>query len=241
MLAKEDEFFHGRSLVCPGRELRITGRCLTVDLGRHAEASLEDIQGHDIVRALPRERRDKDIGRLLTGLVTSLPVGVLAHGHDHRGATWFDEDHGVVWLLAYRLHRSGQPDDFFPWAQQLDADEELFPTAADYERLELERAERFVKSVLIESQLLLKEARANREVEVSRALGGAYAVGVAVEVADDLESITVAFDLTTLRVPEHKAAILAVLAPTPDWVEVDKMPIRGLRHTEQAYQYTSSS
>lgn len=241
MLAQEDEFFHGRSLVCPSRELRITGRCLVEDLGREPEVRLEDIQGHEIIRALARERRHKDIGRPLTGLTTSLPVGVLAHGHDHRGATWFDEGHGVVWLLAYRLHRSGQPDDFFPWAQELDKDEDLFPTEADYERLERERADRFVKSILIDSQRLLKKARATPEVEVNCALGGAYGVGVAVEVADDLESITVAFDLVTLRVPEHIAAILAALVPEPDWVEVDAMPNRDLRYTEQAYQYTSSS
>lgn len=241
MLAQEDEFFHGRFLVGPNRELRITERCLTEDLRRGPDAHLEDIQNHEIIRALVRERRDKDIGRPLTGLTTQLPVGVLAHGHDHRGATWFDEQHGVVWLMAYRLHRSGQPDDFFPLVQELDAQDQLFPTETDYERLELDRADRFVKSVLIESQQLLKAGRATPEVEVSRELGGAYAVAVTVEVADDLESITVAFDLRTLRIPEHKLAILAALVPAGGWVEVDRMPSRALEHTEQAYQFTGPS
>jgi hypothetical protein len=141
VLAQQDEFFHGRSLVGPGRELRVAERCLTEDLGCRPDTGLEDIQNHEIVRALVRERRGKDIGRPLTGLVTQLPAGVLAHGHDHRGATWFDEQHDVVWLMAYRRHRSGEPDDFFPWVQTLDSQEQLFPTDTDYERLELERAD----------------------------------------------------------------------------------------------------
>lgn len=240
MLARDAEFFHGRALVGLGRELRITERCLKEDLQRSSDARFEDLQGHDIVRAFVRERRDKGIGRPLTGLTTRLPVGVLSHGHDHRGATWFDEEAGVVWLMAYRRHRSGKPDDFFPWVQDLDSREELFPTEADYEQLEVDKAERFVKTVLIECPQILKAARATPEVEVNRELGGEYAIAVTVEVADDLQSITIAFDLRTLRIPEHKLAILAAFAPDPEgWEEVGAMPNRALLNTEQAYQYTS--
>lgn len=142
--------------------------------------------------------------------------------------------------MAYRLHRSGQPDDFFPWVQELDSKEGLFPTEADYEQLEIDKADRFAKTILIECPQLLKAARATPEVEVNWELGGEYTIGVTVEVADDLESMTVAFDLGTLRIPQHKWAILAAIAPDPDgWEEVGAMPNRALRATEQAYQYTS--
>jgi hypothetical protein len=242
VLERDDEFFFGRALVGLGRELRITERCLTDDLSRGPDAVFEDLQSLDIIRAFVRERRDKDIGSPLTGLTTQVPVGVLRHGHDHRGATWFDEDHDVVWLMAYRLHRSGKPDDFFPWVQDLDAREELFPTEADYEQLERDRADRFTKAILIECPQILKAAREAPDTEIARELGGEYAIAVTVEVADDLEAITIAFDLRTLQVVEHMPAILAALAPDPEgWEVVGRMPKRALRDTEQAFQYTGRS
>lgn len=141
--------------------------------------------------------------------------------------------------MAYRRHRSGEPDDFFPWVQELDKRGELFPGKADYEQLEHDRAERFAKAILIECPQVLKVARASPDTEIKRELGGEYAIAVTVEVADDLEAITIAFDLRTLQVVEHIPAILAALAPDAEgWEEVGRMPKRVLLDTEWAFQYT---
>jgi hypothetical protein len=67
----------------------------------------------------------------------------LGIGNDHRGVTWWDAAAQVVWLCAYGLHRSGEPDDAFHYFDQLLDSGSIYPTPADYEWLENDLTEGF--------------------------------------------------------------------------------------------------
>jgi hypothetical protein len=221
------------AFICEEWDLRITERCLRDDLGRDAETAFADLVNLDIVKALVRERRFKTFGgRQVRPLTCGCEVWVVAHGNDHRGATWYDEANRVVWLLAYRLHRSGEDDDFFPYCKEIDAAGELMPTVADVTRLIRERDRWFVYALAIEAPRLLLKAQ---EDGPQRAvIGGRYGVEVEVEVADDLQGITIAFDATTVP-PGLWQVILAAFHPDTDWTQVTAMPSRALEQTEIAW------
>jgi hypothetical protein len=128
-----------RSFICKRYELRVTRRCLEEDLGRDPDsdfAELLDKATPEIVTALVKKRCDSPMDRSeIAPLSSGRTVYRLAFGDDHRGGTWHDERFGVVWLLAYRLHRSGKPDDAFPYIKGLDEAGRLLPTEADYKAL----------------------------------------------------------------------------------------------------------
>lgn len=139
--------FDRGSFVCSDWELRITNRCLEEDLGRRAGTAMADLQGIEIVNALITERRNKATDtRQVSPLTCGQQVWVLSRGHDHRGGTFFDEQERVIWLVAYRVHRSGSEDDFFPYCKNLDRQDRLLPDEADYERLIRDRDQRFCTS-----------------------------------------------------------------------------------------------
>ena len=237
-LLREGEFFHTGALVCASWELRITQRCLVEDLGRRGEASFEDVAGEPIVQAFMRERRSKTTGtRNVEPLSHRREVSVIGQGHEHRGGTWFDRKHHVIWLVAYRRHRSGEQDDFYPWCKRLDEEDRLLPTEDDYQRLFDAQGDRFAKSLLIEIPLLLKQA-AQSEAEVSAVVGGQFGVAVAIETAEGLQSITMAFDVSTVEVYEYIPAILAATRPGAEWEDADAMPSRELSEAEKAFRWT---
>lgn len=61
------------------------------------------------------------------GLIKSLRVG------EGRGATTWDEEAGVCWLLAYNgFHQNGHKNDCYKVFLRLHADDELLPSEADY-------------------------------------------------------------------------------------------------------------
>lgn len=218
---------------CEGWELRITGRCLIEDLNAGPATDFVEVSGLQIVGALVRERKNKIEGtRDVNGLHCGRTAWVLAHGHDHRGATIHDPEEEVVWLVAYGRHRSGQPDDFFPFCQSLDADDRLLPTPDDHERLARERDRRFVEAVRLEAPVILRDARAEPG-ERRHLLAGDIAAGIAIEVIPGLESITIAFKLTALDwdlVP----ILLAAFDPDASWEMAPRMPSRELEPGEIA-------
>lgn len=235
--AREGEFVDGLSLVCEGWELRVTTRCLTEDLEAVDAADLNDVAGHPIVKALVRERRDKVRGtRKVSPLSHPVDVWVLAHQHRHRGGTWFDAEYQVVWLLAYGRHESGSDEDFFPRCKALDEEDRLLPTADDYEKLFRARDRRVVARIMIEAPLAVKEARMTGN-EVSARLGGQFGVAVALEVADDLEEITVAAKLQVPADFEYLKVALTAIKPGDVWEMTDSMPSRSLEPGEFAYFY----
>lgn len=222
------------SYICKTWELRVTARCLKDDLGRDERSSFESLLGIDIVKEFVNGRFDRTEDRNpISGLNTAVPVWVLSRGHDHRGATIFDEEERVVWLLAYGRHRSGSPDDFFRYCPSLDAEDRLLPTDADYEALLDDRGERFVDSLSIEAPLYLKEAR-EQGTEIQVLVGGELGAKIAIEVAEEMEATSIAVALDSLE-GDHVALVLASFHAEGSWESATRMPSRPLDVNEVAF------
>jgi hypothetical protein len=227
---------HRGSYFCREWELRVTYRCLQEDLGQAADTDFDDLLGIEIIKTFIKDRAERtgDM-RQVNGLKCGQPVWVLARGNDHRAGTVFDPDHRVVWLVAYHKHRSGQADDFFPYCRSVDADERLLPDASDYTALFDDRAHRFAFHVRIEAPLILRAARLEgKEQRVT--LGGRFGACVAVEVADELEAITVAFKVDT--VPFAYVPVILQAFKVGAWDPATKMPSRPLGAGEYAFDWT---
>lgn len=221
----------------PDWELRVTRRCLVEDLGADGDATLEDVSKHPIVRAFLRERKTKTEGtRTVSRLSSNHRIWVLTQAQRHRGGTWHEAQRSIVWLVAGGHHESGSKDDFFPYCRRLSEEGRLIPSKEDYESLFKEQAERFAARVLIDAPLLRKEAREADE-EVSAQIGGRFGVKVAIEVAENLEEIWVAFDLRTVEVHLYIPVILSALEAEGEWEPADRMPSRPLEYYETAYRH----
>jgi hypothetical protein len=235
-----------RSYICEHYELRITRRCLEEDLGRDPDSEFAELLEKatpEIVRALVGKRSDSPTDRSeIAPLTSGRTVYRLAYGNDHRGGTWHDERFGVVWLLAYRLHRSGEPDDAFPYMKDLDARGLLLPSDEDYKALFDDRGRRAAIVAPKEAQELLAEARANEGVEVRGTLGEAAGVGVVVEVVETLEETAIAFDVT--RVPPAWVTLIPIWffpeSRFEDWDPSTAFPTRDLAPTEICLRHLKS-
>ena len=79
--------------------------------------------------------------------LTSKIVAYSLHAGDDRGLTWYHERAGAVWLLASRFHRSGKPDDAYPYFRELDAKGRLLPSREDAEALARSRVPSLAKAL----------------------------------------------------------------------------------------------
>lgn len=230
----------GQAYICADWELRAARRCLTEDLHRAADTPLEKLQRVEIVKAFIEKRKDRAHDRSKVEPLTSgIDVWVLARGNDHRGGTWHDGEHDVIWLLACGLHRSGQPDDFFPYCKQLDQEDRLLPAGPDYTALFIDRDERFVRALMIEAPLILHDAR-QEPGEHRRLLGGDMVACISVEVDHDIdgEALYIAFKVDTVdfsRVPVVLAAFHPVEA---DWDQTAALPSRPAEPDEIVFTCT---
>jgi hypothetical protein len=231
----DEDSFAGMSLVLPDRELRVTRRCLNEDLGGGGSQTLQDVADHPVVKAFLRERRSKFTGtRKVEPLTSGMEVWVLTQGQRHRGGTWHEAKRKIVWLLAGGHHESGYPTDFFPYCKGLDQEGRLAPSKKDYEELLLEQDARFAAQILIEGPLLRKRAE-HEDGEITAKIGGRFGVAVAIEIAEDIKEISVAFDLRSVEVQEYIQAILAALDASGRWDYAERMPSRELEHYEVAF------
>lgn len=223
---------HRGSCICDRYDLRITQRCLVSDLGFEASTGFADARAHPIVHAFESQRAANPIGTRTVGPAAGdLTVYRLGYGHDHRGATWHDETERVVWLCAYRLHRSGEDDDAFPYFHELIAANILLPTEDDYAPLFDDRGRRFTDTLYEDAQRLLTLARSNPGVEHVGVLGGEETTAVVVEVVDTLEETYVAFSAARMNTSRVVMIVGAfdVEAAFSDWEWVNSLPTRGLR------------
>ena len=193
-----------------------------------------------IVQAFENQRSTNPTGTKIIGPVAGeRTIHRLGHGHDHRGATWHEQHHRVVWLCAYRLHRSGDPEDAFPYFHHLIQTGEIWPTDEDYESLFTDQGHRFVETLPEDAQALLARARSNPGVEVVGVLGGEETAGIVIEVVDTLEETYIAFSVARM---DYRRTILILAAFYPDaelaqWELVAKLPTRPLREDEAEFCY----
>lgn len=195
---------HGGGCLLEEYELRITRRCLLHDLHLGEEASFDSALEQPIVEAFRAKRAQvprsgKTVGPE-AGADTLYHLGA---GDDHRGATWFDTDERVVWLCAYGLHRSGEPDDAFQLFAELIRSGAIYPTVPDYKRLLVEREARFVE--LAPEQALkgrgnaLERPGQTIDVRMGHPLGRCISARINAEVVDELVQLTVAFEVHGLN------------------------------------------
>jgi hypothetical protein len=230
--------------ICKDWELRVTARCLDEDLNADEATNFESIQGLEIIKAFVKDRATETAAsKQIRPLSSGQQVWRLGYGHDHRGATFYDEDEGVIWLVAYGRHRSGAPDDFFPRCKKLDAEGRLLPVQADIARMYRDRDKRFVEAVTIEAPQALKAAR-ETEGEYRCTIGGELGAGLAIEVVEQLEatSITVAFKPAGggpfTEVTLQQGQVLLQSLTCGKWEMIGRMPSRDLEPDEVAFTIT---
>jgi hypothetical protein len=166
-----------------------------------------------------------------TTLERSLPSHLGRRSGGCRGATIIEgrpgttPDDKVVWLLAYGLHRSGEPEDAFPYFKQLDLEGRLLPTLDDYAALEKDRGRRFVEQVMRVVPRLMEQAKEQPEAEQSASIGGSTQIGVAMEVVETLEEVYLRVSPLNLR-PAWLEIILAAVFGDRPWVVTDRFPNR---------------
>jgi len=226
---------HGRGHICPaGHELRITRRCLEDDLGEDPdECEFEGLcTSHPIVHAFREKRTERTAGADTVGpQAGEWTITVLRHTHNHRGATWFDAKSGVVWLVASGHHRSGEPDDAFQHFRRLLDEDEIYPVSNDLEDHIAERQEQFAERAKLTVPILLAEAQANPETEVTMEIG-VEPVSCVVHVVETAEERFIA---VSGHVGVQGLALLKVLFARDkgheEWRSVGRLPTRALDHT----------
>lgn len=189
-------------------------------------------RAHLIIRAF-RNRRSSSTGDgdTVGPAADDMTVYTLRHSHHHRGATWYDEESKVVWLLAVGHHRSGQADDTFKHFQDLNERGCLYPEERDLEDLLSDRSEEFIERASVSIPHLLEKARRDLGVEVQVAIGS-EPVSCVVHVVETAEE---RFFAVSGNVGLSGLATLQVLfAPDrdfDDWRSESTLPTRELDFT----------
>lgn len=239
--ADEATDFHRGGCLCPSHEIRITSRCLTEDLQMAAATFFADACQHPIVQALVAKRSHEPEGGATVGpRAGEDTLYTLRHSDDHRGATWFDREHGVVWLCAYGHHRSGQSDDAFQHFSSLIDSDTIYPELVDIRALELDREQRFNDLVPNQASSACTDAVTSPGVTIHCLIGHPLSRVVSArliaQVIDDIAEVSIAFDALGLTSPLINF-VIACFAPGPDVpVWVDEIGGRPLTPGEVAFK-----
>lgn len=220
----------GGSYLCTGYELRITARCLADDLDWRPGARFADLAEQASVTAFVSRRAESPTNSRLVGPLRSPhQIYWLAGGEAGEGATWYDEDNDVVWLLASA--DVGDSESAARRLQRLDQQQILLPNEGDYRALFLDRDNRFSEACRYVAPQLLETARANPGVEHFERI--ADRVGVSL-IIDELTSLQEACVIVQARglTPEYLSIILASFFPGSfDEIESPSEVLR--RHPDQ--------
>lgn len=225
-------------------ELRITARCCRDDLEVDpAGANLEELaETSTIVRKFVNLRSTVPEGSETFQAAGRADVFTL-HGGQQRGATWYDREYRVVWLLGLGTHRSGDRGDSYAYLERLDKRGRLMPTEEDYEALIRERDARQIPEMIAEVRALLKRARADPEKVHSAMLNTGVAISLYVEREEEeagtIEEFHLAVSLKFLEV-KWLSAIRAALwpdDPTRYWEFTKEFPEREEDESELRFRH----
>jgi len=217
----------------------------------------------DLVLELPG--LDVDLGEIdhpwldeLRRTAPTSPTGqkrVLAIGHplvyrlrvsSTRGATWVDEEHGIVWLCAARRREEGSDDDAFAWFADLHTRGALLPSRDDRLRDLAEVTIRLYRGLTADLLHLADDALSQQGTELTAELGGYIPCRVLVQSAGGVTEIWCALsrqardgrhirdqvrDILFARLENHfPDAIFEVRSDWPasrlEWWEVVRMGLR---------------
>jgi hypothetical protein len=205
-----------------GHSLAVTGRCLTEDLGLPNEAckaAVEDLRtAHELIDCFVEKRRSSTSGQEVIRTLAPTLIAYSLHCGRWRGASWFHEDLGVVWLLAMAIHRDDSREDAYEVFGELQARRRLMPTEADV-RNELARRSRDW------AQSLVSDLRSARQIALDHPndvhqfeLGGRVQIRLVYEPGDPpLLAVAISQRLRPggIRVPPSWfVQLLAALYPT---------------------------
>jgi len=167
--------------------LGVTCRCLTEDLGflpEDCNRPVEELIDNQVIEDFVERRSQRPIG---SEAVQALLPGLVAfslHSGRYRGATWYDQYGGAVWLLAVELHREGSRHDAYPYFERLHQAKRLLPTRGDVERMVRGRSPTFKQIVLEDLPRLRWTALAEPNTVHETILGGRIPVRAIFENGD---------------------------------------------------------
>lgn len=154
------------------RRARPTLRCLTEDLGLRLPALNVDLGELDDpwLDELRRIAATSPLGQKRI-LCIDQPLIYRLRDSTHRGATWVDEERGVVWLCAVHRREEGSADDAYAWFAKLHADSELIPSDDDRLRDRAEAVVRLQRGLTAQLLQLVDDALARKGTELRVDLG----------------------------------------------------------------------
>ncbi|MGH3222755.1 MAG: hypothetical protein ACRDPY_29350 [Streptosporangiaceae bacterium] len=89
-----------------------------------------------------------------------------------RGATWVDEEHGIVWLCAVQRREQDSDDDAYVWFANLHRNGRLLPSGDDRLRDRAEAVLRLQRGLTAELLQLVDDALSRKGAELAADLGG---------------------------------------------------------------------
>jgi hypothetical protein len=204
--------------------LRVTKRCLVEDLGLSESAAeiepAELVDENPLLRAFVERRSQSPIGQETVEGLTAKIVAYSLHSGEYRGLTWHHEKAGVVWLLAARFHRSGDPDDAYPHFRDLGHAGRLLPTDDDIRRHLAGQEADLARVLLEEVPAIVDQLRSNPGRILVGNVGGRINVRAVWE-ADDPPMLTIAISQRLrpgeMQVPTSwQLAVAAAFLPNAD-------------------------
>lgn len=206
---------------------------------------------HEVVEAFVEKRRAHPKGNEPFVLPNHGPIAdKLRWTERWRGATLYDSEENVVWLLGVGFHTSGRPDDVYEVLEALDRNEKLLPTSEDYDLL-LDAREADLPELLRQNaEEMMSEAGDNPGTEVRRVIGGTFPISVVVERENGMTATWLAISYRLLHgevdpPPEWEQFILAAFFPgrRPEDIQSpeQRLPTRETGDDEWVYQAIAES
>lgn len=132
----------------------ITARCDREDLRELARQGADELVRH----FLERRSTDPEPDPRLKIADMQKPHYSL-HSGRLRGATWYDPEDDIVWLVAAGMHRSGERSDAYPYVLDLESKGCLRPTEVDKTAARARRAAEQERASLLDVAHALRALR----------------------------------------------------------------------------------